>query len=300
MENRSTLYSLAHKSEVGLIKYSSTLAIGHCTPAEITAALALAEQKSDTFDAARNGKRQAFLTLRTARTEANAFIATARNYFTALFGPTWNASWAQLGFDGNSLELPRVDAERRRVLGKIKAYFSANATQESTLLGITALIAETKLDAFVAALNTVLACRIDTRDKRAARDEAELALEKMLQCLWGELALVLNPLDTRWLEFIDRIPGDPRAPEPVEDVVAATQPGGIINLDWEDTTRAAHYKIFKQVVGVDAEPVLALTVNDSDAQLTGLPVGATVKLQIVATNSVGDAPASEVIQLLAA
>ena len=59
-------------------------------------------------------------------------------------------------------------------------------------------------------------------------------------------------------------------------------------------------KLFKQVVGVDVEPVLFSTVDDSDVQVTGLPVGATVKLQIVATNSVGDAPASEVVQLQAA
>ena len=50
----------------------------------------------------------------------------------------------------------------------------------------------------------------------------------------------------------------------------------------------------------EAEPVLVLTVDDSDAQITGVPSGATVKLQIVASNSVGDAPASEVIQLQAA
>jgi len=51
---------------------------------------------------------------------------------------------------------------------------------------------------------------------------------------------------------------------------------------------------------VDVEPVLFTTVDDSDVQITGVPSGATVKLQIVATNSVGDAPASEVIQLQAA
>lgn len=300
MKNRSTLYSLAHKSEVGLTKYVLTLSVAHCAPAGLTAARVLAEQKSDIYDAARAAKRAAQVAVKAARVPVSEFISTTRNYFTALFGPSWNASWVQLGFDNNILQLPRTDAERRRILGKIKVYLAAHATQESTALGITALLAETKLDAFTAAQATVLACRIETRDKRVARDEAEAALEKMLRCLWGELGLILDPLDTRWLEFIDRIPGDPRVPEPVEDVEASAQPGGIIALDWEDTVRAAHYKVFKQVVGVDAEPVLALTVDDSDAQLTGVPSGATVKLQIVATNAVGDAPASEVIQLQAA
>ena len=111
---------------------------------------------------------------------------------------------------------------------------------------------------------------------------------------------MLDPLDSRWLKFTDRIPGDPRVPEQVDEVSAAAQPGGLITLDWPEAPRAARYKVLKQVVGVDAAPVLADTVEDSDAQLTGVPSGATVKLQIVATNAVGDAPPSAVIELLAA
>jgi len=123
---------------------------------------------------------------------------------------------------------------------------------------------------------------------------------RRLRALWNELESVLEDLDPRWLKFIDRIPGDPRVPEQVEDVTAEAQPGGIILVDWEDTTRAASYKVLKQIVGVDPEPVLFTTVDDSDAQITDVPSGATVRLQIVATNAVGDAPASEVVQLQAA
>lgn len=111
---------------------------------------------------------------------------------------------------------------------------------------------------------------------------------------------MIAPTDTRWLEFIDRIPGDPRAPEQVQEVSATAQPGGTIMLDWPDATRATRYKVLKQVVGVDAEPVWFITVDDSNAQVTDLPTGTTMKLQIVATNAVGDAPASEIIQLQAA
>lgn len=53
-------------------------------------------------------------------------------------------------------------------------------------------------------------------------------------------------------------------------------------------------------MGEDAELVLALTVEDSDAQLIDVPAGATVRAQVVASNGVGDAPASEVVQLQAA
>ena len=96
------------------------------------------------------------------------------------------------------------------------------------------------------------------------------------------------------------IPGDPRPPEKVEDVTASAQPGGIIVADWPDTVRAAHYRVFKQVVGVDAELVLVKTVEESDVELTGVPSGATVKLQIVAANGLGTGTPSDVIELQAA
>jgi len=41
-------------------------------------------------------------------------------------------------------------------------------------------------------------------------------------------------------------------------------------------------------------------VADSDAELAGFTTGATVQLTLVATNAVGDAPASQVVQLQAA
>ena len=64
--------------------------------------------------------------------------------------------------------------------------------------------------------------------------------------------------------------------------------------------RAARYKVLKQVVGVDAEPVLAATVDESNARLTGVPAGAVVKLQVVPTNEVGDGGGSAVLELRAA
>ena len=156
------------------------------------------------------------------------------------------------------------------------------------------------VDAFLAGVQGTVDCATDRRTKADQRRESTRALLKKLRALWNELESVMEDLDPRWLKFVDRIPGDPRVPEPVEELTAEAQPGGIVVLDWEDAARAASYRVYKQVVGVDEAPVLAVTVDESDAQLTGLPVGATVKLLIVATNAAGDAPASEEIELRAA
>ena len=58
--------------------------------------------------------------------------------------------------------------------------------------------------------------------------------------------------------------------------------------------------MLKKVVGVDAAPVLAVSVTDSDAAPTGVPFGSVVKLEVVASNAVGDGAASEVLLLQAA
>ena len=84
-------------------------------------------------------------------------------------------------------------------------------------------------------------------------------LDEKISDLRSELDSVLQPTDPRWLKFFDRIPGDPRVPEKVEEVTATAQPGGIIDLDWSDTARAARYRVLKQVVGTDTDFVVVLT-----------------------------------------
>lgn len=300
MYNRNEFYRVARLSLAGLTELGATLAIAHCTVPDLTGLLTTAEQKSAGYDAVRHGKRQAFITLRSVRSDARNYIEKARNHLTAYFGTSWNESWAQIGFADQELKLPVTDSRRQRVLIAMKVYFAGHATHENATLIITAIEAEARLAALDLAESTARDCRMQQRSRRDERDADEAALHSKLQILWSELEAVLPSRDPRWLKFIDRIPGDPRAPESVEELRASAQPGGIITLDWEDASRASRYKVLKQVVGVDAEPVLAITVEASDAELTGFPVGATVILQVVATNAVGDASPSAVIQLQAA
>ena len=296
----SDIIRLGHKSQGGVTEFAVVLEITHCTGAQLTTLINDAETKTNTYLAAKAGKTLAYMRLRSARTAAVTYLENVREFLKPRLGTEWSGLWNVVGFTGPVLAIPKQDEDVLAMLRAVKAYFLPDATLESAAYQLTALKADERITALSAAMTTANNCREDQRSKREARDSALTALLKKLRCLWNELESVLEPLDTRWLKFIDRIPGDPRVPEAVEDVEASAQPGGIITLDWEDTERAARYKVLKQVVGVDAEPVLITTVDDSDAQLTGLPVGATVRLQIVATNSVGDAPASEVIQLQAA
>ena len=296
----TSLFRLARKSIAGLIELGATLNVTHTTALALAGLYDDAVGKNVTYQAAKSDKLAATATLTTARGAADVFIEKARDFLKPRFGPTWSEAWPQCGFAGPSLALPDVDEERANTLLMMKSYLVAHPTHEGAAYNVTALQAESVLAALLTGVQGTVNCAEDRRTTADNRRESLRVLLKKLRALWNELESVMENLDPRWLKFMDRIPGDPRVPEAVEELTAEAQPGGIIVLDWEDASRAASYKVYKQVVGVDAAPVLFTTVDDSDAQLTDVPSGATVKLLIVATNAAGDAPASEEIELLAA
>ena len=251
------------------------------------------------YGQARHSQTNSYITLREKRATADEFLLNGRGYLKGFLGETWSPLWAPLGFINGSLALPDTDVDRCALLENVKTYFTNHPAHENAAREYTAAKAEALCAPLTDARTNVEHCKFDSRTKSDARKTAKALLDEKISDLRGELELVLGPTDPRWLKFFDRIPGDLRAPEKVEDVTATARPGGIIVLDWPDAARAARYRVLKQVVGVDAAMVVAETVDESAAQLTA-PTGATVRLQIVATNSVGDAPASEAVELRAA
>ena len=300
MKNRNDYFRVARKSLAGLNQLGATLNVTHCTPQNLSDLIDAADTAGLTLDGTRDTKVDVYVELRAAREACDPFIEGCRDHLVSFLGSKWNDKWRLAGFPAQTLTLPSRDADRLATLRRLKSYFTTNTTHANATLGFDAANATTQLNNLTDAVAAVDNCLEDRRTKRQARDTAESSLDLKLRNLWKELESLLTPTDARWLKFIDRIPGDPHAPEQVTEVTATAQPGGIILVDWPDSTRAARYKVLKQVVGVDPAPVVVATVEDSDAQITGVPSGATVQLQIVATNGVGDAPASEVIQLQAA
>ncbi len=298
MKDRNEFYRLAIKAVAGCQQYEADLALTRCTAAMLAPLLLTAQTQCAAFDASRGGKQAAFTTLHNQRIPTDDFVKRTRDYLSGILGSVWKPVWAQVGWTNNTLALPERDSDRLRVLGGIKNYFTTNPAHENAATFLTAAQADTLKTALGAAMTTVTDCKRDSRTKRDDRDTAESALEEKLAVLRAELDLALDPLDPRWLEFIDRIPGDPRVPEPVAQVSATVQPG-VIALDWPDAARATRYRVLK-LVGAAANWEVADTVEESQAQLTGIPAGTTVKLQIVPLNGVGEGAASAVVQLQAA
>ena len=300
MINYETYFKNADKVLRGLTALEVALGLAHVTKVIYTPLLLEAKVKTAAFAQTRQGKTAGYITLRENRGEADVFLRDVRNLLSGPLGDTWSPLWAPLGFINGSLALPGTDAGRCQMLDKINNYFTSHPGHENAAEAYTAAHAAALCTPMTSAVINVENCKFEARTRRDARDTAIKLLDKKIAALRSELETVLEPTDPRWLKFFDRIPGDLRVPEPVADLTATPRAGGVIDLDWPDALRATHYRVLKQIVGTDAELVLADTVEDSQAHLTGVPPDAIVKLQIVPLNGVGQGVASEVIELRAA
>jgi hypothetical protein len=80
----------------------------------------------------------------------------------------------------------------------------------------------------------------------------------------------------------------------VEDLVLTAMVPGTVKAEWSRAPRANRYRVFSQVLTVDADPVNVATVHDLETLLESLPSGLTLKVFIKAANEAGEANGSEV------
>ena len=70
------------------------------------------------------------------------------------------------------------------------------------------------------------------------------------------------------------------------------------HADWADAARHTGYHIEILIVGVDEEFHRVLTRKNSDARLTGLPTGKTVRVRVNAVNTAGEGAYSDVVEIV--
>ena len=107
--------------------------------------------------------------------------------------------------------------------------------------------------------------------------------------------------DPRWLAFGLSLPDAPETPDAPDAPVLTSNSAGVVLADWADVPRSVRYRLWKQVVGTDANFMAADSVTDSDATLTGLPSGATVRVRVTAVNeSSAESQPSEAAEIVVA
>ena len=194
--------------------------------------------------------------------------------------------------------MPGTQAKRQALLQSLQTYLNNNATQENPPLNITAPRAGILFTALSDARSAANDGNTDAGQKKNLRDAAEKTLRNRMSGLVSELGQLLDDTDPQWLAFGLNEPGATNLPDVADALVLTGGGAGVVLADWSDVSRATRYRVFKQVVGVDASFVSAATVTDSDYTFTGLPSGKTLKVQIITANDAGQAAPSVAAEIV--
>jgi hypothetical protein len=158
-------------------------------------------------------------------------------------------------------------------------------------LHVTAAEMTAKRSAISAARATVNDKTTLSSTAKGERDAAVDALLSRMSGLVDELDQLIDGDDPLWYAFGLNRPDDPETPEAVGAVLLTAGTPGTVLVDWADSRRAGRYKV-ETFLPAATEWTLAATTEDSDATLTALPSGATVKVRVIAANEAGEATPS--------
>ena len=288
--------SLAEKMIAGLHEYETPLGVMHNTASVMEAALAAANVAEDAFHGARGAKRSSYQQQGRAMAAAEAFIVVAVDSLKSWLGRQWSAAWTQVGFN-QSLALPKTFARRLEVLRSLETYLTGHAPVEEPAKGLTHQAAKGLREALRDAVNNVTACATEARKQNDARTVAVGSLRRRMRGLVKELSGLMSETDPRWKAFGLNIPADPAVPAKVADLALYPEAAGEVSAEWDASARAGRYYV-EILVGEETEFNRVATVFDTNANLTGLLPGASVKLRVVAVNDGGEGVPSEVVEVV--
>lgn len=296
--NNDQLFTLAEDAADGLHNHEAAVGVKQNTEADVRADLAAARAAVAEYDAARNAKATLGLAQTTADHAGKASLGAARKVLALKLGEGWSDAWLPTGFPDQSTAVPATIQARQELLFALNGYFTAHPGNEIAALNVTAAQALTLANALSDARSAVNDATNQVGQKKNLRDAAVAQLKKRLRGLISELGQLLADDDPRWNAFGLNLPAAPNTPEVPDAPALTVGTAGTVLADWPDATRADYYRVFKQVVGVDAEFVFANRASDSDLTLTGLPSGSTVKICVSAVNAAGETAKSDPAQIV--
>ncbi len=294
--NPDDLLALAEDMADGLHDLEVSVGVKQNTEAVMRGAVAAYRTAESQFGAAKSARGVADAAVETADEDAKTFLKAAKKVLAHYLGDSWNVAWEATGFPDQSTAIPGSAEKRMNLCASLKTYFANTPAQESVQFGVTSALAEANFDAVSDARDD-----FDSKDSAVTVKDQALTtalknLKKRVRGLITELETLLAEDDARWHEFGLSRPSDPDTPEKVTNLVLTPGLAGQMMAKWKRAPRAGRYRVYKQVLTVDADPVNVVTVHDLETMLEGLPSGKTVKVFIVAANDAGEAPASASVE----
>jgi hypothetical protein len=291
---RDRLFAVCDDMCDGLHDLEASIGIKQNTEAVLRPALAAARAAESAFGDAQVVKKQANATLTTADAAGRVFISNARKRLSKFFGEAYTTEWGAAGFPDNSTAVPTTQEDRFNLVASLKAYFTSHPAHESVDMDATAALADTVFTNISSARNLLAAKIALVCTAKNTRDAAETNLRKRANGLVTELETLLSDDDPRWHNFGLSRPADPEMPEAPTFTTLVPGGAGTLLVDWDDALRADHYRVWIFVVGTDTQFRAVDNPFDSDATLSGLTTGSTVKVRVTSVNDAGEsAPGPE-------
>ncbi len=282
----------------GLDTYELTLEVKQNTAATLAPYLTSARAAENDYGAKKTARKTANAVKTAADNAGKLFIGNARKRLSKFFGETYNTEWGEAGWPDGSTGIPSSEDKRLDLIEAIRLYLVGHPEHASVDMDVTAALAQS-------AYNTLNAARIDLGQKqtdqgnaKVLRDTQVAALRKRMRGLIDELATLMADDDPRWYAFGLSRPVDEEIPEIAINLILLASVVGAVIADWDDALRADRYRVWRKIVGTDADFVPVATVYDSDATLTGLPSGATLQVYVTSVNDAGESAPSAIMEIV--
>jgi hypothetical protein len=293
----SQLFALAQDAGDGATAHEAAIGLLQNTSVKIYADLTAARAAEAAYAAIKTAKDTASANLRQADSNVRAFIKALAAYYTQIISDGWTAAWEATGFPNQSPSIPASQDERLMLCAATRDYLTANPTKEisNANLVLTAARADALFTAFADARDVMNEANMDAGQKKVARDAAVNTLRARMRGLITELEQLLDANDPLWLAFGLNEPGAASTPDVPEAVSVTPGTPGVLHVNWAAARLAAHYRVWKQIVPTDANPIAVASPTDTEATLTGLPSGATAKITVTSVNDAGESTPSTVV-----
>lgn len=291
--NDGKIYNLATRNYNGIVSTGASVPVTLLTAAEMLASKTAFKTAATTFNAARNGVRDAYKVFTPAMKSLTAWLYVVRTVLAGRLGRHWSAAWAEAGFVNNTTSVPDT-IEGRIALGlALVTFFTNHPEYEVENMDVTAAKATALTDAATAAQTTVAAKEQAQKDADDARQPARASTLGLIGSLIANLNDKLAPDDPRWLAFGLQMPATPTTPGQPQNVSLSLATDGSILVQCDATALATRYRCRMFIVGIDTKYRLVWSGVDPLGTITGVEPGVTVQIIMQAVNGNSQSVASE-------